>query len=87
MFIIKKSLPRRKFLKGAGAALALPVLESMLPAFATLAQAQELHPTRFTGIFIPHGAAPGYWEPESMAPGFEYPLYGNPWSICARTWF
>jgi len=78
MFITKKSLPRRKFLKGAGAALALPVLESMLPAFATLAQAQELHPTRFTGIFTPHGAAPGYWEPESMAPGFEYPFIWKP---------
>lgn len=78
MFITKKSLPRRTFLKSAGAALALPVLESMLPAFATLAQARELHPTRFTGIFIPHGAAPGYWEPESTAPGFAYPYIWKP---------
>lgn len=78
MFITKKALPRRTFLKGAGAALALPVLQSMLPAFATRAQAQELHPTRFTGIFIPHGAAPGYWEPDSTAPGFEYPYIWKP---------
>ena len=73
MFITKKSLPRRTFLKGVGATLALPVLDSMLPAFANLAQAQSLQPVRFTGIFIPHGAAPGYWEPANTAPGFEFP--------------
>lgn len=74
MFVTKKSIPRRKFLKGVGATLALPLLDSMLPAFASLAQAQELSPTRFTGIFIPHGAAPGYWVPESTEPGFKYPF-------------
>lgn len=73
MFITRKSLPRRTFLKGVGAALALPLLDSMFPAFVSLAQAQTLQPKRFTGIFIPHGAAPGYWEPASTAPGFEYP--------------
>jgi hypothetical protein len=78
MFISKKALPRRTFLRGLGSALALPVLESMLPAFATQAQAQDLRPTRFTGIFIPHGAAPGYWEPSSTAPGFDYPYIWQP---------
>ncbi|MDT8398729.1 MAG: DUF1552 domain-containing protein [Pseudomonadales bacterium] len=78
MFVSKKAIPRRKFLKTAGAAFALPLLDSMLPAFASLAQAQALSPTRFTGIFLPHGAAPGYWEPDSTAPGFEYPFIWKP---------
>lgn len=78
MFVTKKALPRRTFLKGAGAALALPMLESMLPAFATLALAQAMTPQRFAGIFIPHGAAPSYWEPDSSAPGFEFPYIWKP---------
>jgi hypothetical protein len=77
MFVTKKALPRRTFLRGAGAALALPLLESMFPAFGTLAQAQELKPLRFTGIFIPHGAAPGYWEAKAET-GFEYPFIWKP---------
>jgi len=78
MFVSKKALPRRTFLRGAGAVLALPLLESMLPAFATRVFAQELKPVRFTGIFMPHGAAPGYWEPKSSEPGFEYPFIWQP---------
>jgi hypothetical protein len=78
MFVSRKSLHRRTFLRGVGATLALPLLESMFPAFASLAQAQELKPVRFTGIFIPHGAAPGYWEPRTADPGFEYPFIWKP---------
>jgi hypothetical protein len=78
MFVTKKHLSRRTLLRGAGAALALPVLDAMLPAFATRAQAQELFPQRFAGIFIPHGAAPGYWEAMSSEPGFAYPFIWKP---------
>ena len=78
MFVTKKALARRTFLRGIGATLALPLLESMFPAFGTLAQAQELRPLRFTGVFVPHGAAPGHWEPTSTDPGFEYPLVWKP---------
>jgi len=78
MFVTKKALPRRTFLRGAGAALALPLLESMFPAFASLAQAQELKPVRFAGVFIPHGAAPGYWEPTGTGAGFEFPYIWKP---------
>ena len=62
-FISNKTLPRRTFLRGVGATVALPLLESMLPAVGSVARAAQLSPTRFTGIFIPHGAAPGYWVP------------------------
>src|SRR6188472_2069535 len=68
MFITKKHLPRRTFLKGAGVTLALPLLESMIPAATALAQtAGGQRPTRFMGVFFPHGMAPGYWEPSSGA--------------------
>ena len=38
MIITKKYLPRRTFLRGLGATLALPLLDGMVPAFAALAQ-------------------------------------------------
>lgn len=67
-FITKKHISRRALLRGASAAVALPLLDSMLPA-QTPAPAI---PTRFTGIFVPHGMAPGYWVPEKVGTGFEF---------------
>ena len=64
MFITKKHIPRRTFLKGAGVALGLPLLEAMFPAATALAQAAAAPPRRFFAGFVPHGAAPGYWVPE-----------------------
>jgi hypothetical protein len=64
MFITKKHLPRRTFLKGAGVTLALPLLESMVPAATAFAQTVAAQrPQRFAGMFFPHGMAPGHWEP------------------------
>src|SRR5438552_10870711 len=66
MFITKKAIPRRTFLRGAGVTLALPLLEAMIPAGTLLAQtpAAAGGKPRFVGVFYPHGMAPGYWEPE-----------------------
>ena len=64
MFITKKHIPRRAFLKGAGVALGLPLLDAMFPAATALAQAAAAPPRRFFAGFVPHGAAPGYWVPE-----------------------
>jgi uncharacterized protein DUF1552 len=64
MFIAKKHIPRRTFLKGAGVALGLPLLEAMFPAATAFAQAAAAPPRRFFAGFVPHGAAPGYWVPE-----------------------
>jgi hypothetical protein len=69
MFITKRSLPRRTFLKGAGGLLALPLLEAMIPASTALAQTPATPTPRFAGIFFPHGMAPGHWEmPEGPLP-------------------
>jgi len=64
MFLTKKHIPRRAFLQGAGITLALPLLDSMIPAQTPLARTAANPKTRFTGIFVPHGMAPGYWIPE-----------------------
>ena len=63
MFITKKHIDRRTVLRGLGVALALPLLDSMVPAQTPLVQTAANPKTRFTGIFVPHGMAPGYWEP------------------------
>jgi hypothetical protein len=68
-FITKKHIPRRTFLKGSGITLALPLLDSMVPAGTALAQAAAVQPKpRFVGIFFPHGMGPGHWEPEVEGP-------------------
>lgn len=72
MFITKKSISRRAVLRGAGVALGLPLLDSMIPAQTPLAKTAAVPPTRFTGIFVPHGMAPGYWVPDKTGEGFEF---------------
>src|SRR4051812_23987486 len=64
MFITKKHIPRRTFLRGAGVTLALPLLDAMVPAGAIAPQtAAALTKSRFVGIFFPHGMTPGVWVP------------------------
>ena len=64
MFITKKHISRRTLLRGAGITLALPLLDSMIPAQTALSKTAAVPKTRFTGIFVPHGMAPGYWIPD-----------------------
>jgi len=75
VFLTHRTLPRRTFLRGLGTTLALPFLESMIPARGA---DKQPYPTRFVGAFIPHGVAPGYWIPESSAPGFKFPFVYEP---------
>ena len=59
MFITKKHLTRRTLLRGAGAPLALPLLDAMIPARTALAQTAA-KPTPHLGfIYFPHGAVHG----------------------------
>src|SRR5262245_19886171 len=64
MFLTKKHISRRTILRGAGATLALPLLDAMVPAATLLAQTAAAPKPRFVGCFVPHGMAPGYWVPE-----------------------
>jgi hypothetical protein len=67
MFITKKHLPRRTFLRGAGATLALPLLDAMVPAFG---QAPNQGP-RLGFVYFPHGAIMDRWTPDTTGRGFE----------------
>jgi hypothetical protein len=78
MFITKKHISRRTVLRGAGAALALPLLESMAPAMTPFAQTEAKPKTRFFGGFVCHGMAPGYWVPNKEGTGFEFPFCFKP---------
>jgi hypothetical protein len=78
MFISRKHLSRRTFLRGTGVTLALPFLEAMLPAHTALASAAVLPTTRFAGIFFPHGMAPGHWVPKAEGANFELPFIMEP---------
>lgn len=78
MFVTKKHLSRRTFLRGAGVAIGLPFLEAMLPAQTPLKSTAANPKSRFTAIFFPHGMAPGYWVPKTEGPGFELPFIMQP---------
>jgi len=72
MFITKKHLPRRTFLKGVGVTLALPLLDSMIPARTLLAQTAAKAATRLGFIYVPHGAIMDKWTPATEGAGFEF---------------
>src|SRR6266478_2207004 len=63
MIITKKALPRRTFLRGVGASLALPLLDAMVPSKTALA-ATPANPVRRLGfVYIPMGANISQWTP------------------------
>ncbi len=78
MFITKKHLPRRTFLRGAGATVALPLLDAMIPAATALAQTAAAPVRRFLGVWHPHGASPGYWSPLQEGRDFEFSFITEP---------
>ena len=72
MFITKKHLSRRTFLKSGGVTLALPLLESMVPAGTALAATAAAPKTRLGCIYIPHGATMDKWTPKGEGTAFEF---------------
>jgi hypothetical protein len=71
-FITKKYIPRRTFLRGMGVTLALPLLDSMIPAGTPLVRTAALPKSRFCGIYIPHGATMDKWTPATEGSGFAF---------------
>ena len=65
MFITKRSLPRRTFLRGVGSVIALPFLESMAPAMTPSAQTSARSPLRFGAVYLPNGCPMDYWMPKT----------------------
>lgn len=71
MFISKKHLSRRTLLRGARAALALPLLDAMIPAGTALAQTAAAPRPRMGFFYFPHGAIMSKWTPEATGSNFE----------------
>jgi hypothetical protein len=63
MIITKKALPRRTFLKGVQATLALPLLDAMIPAVTALAKTPAKPVSRLGFVFIPMGCDRARWTP------------------------
>ncbi len=66
MVITRKSIPRRTFLRGTGAVLALPVLDAMTPALA----AETKRPVRMSFIEVPNGIMMDKWMPATEGADF-----------------
>jgi hypothetical protein len=76
MFVTKKALPRRTFLRGLGTALSLPLVDAMVPAMTVLAQTPANPVRRLGFIYMPNGVARNfsginYWTPEGQGTNFE----------------
>jgi hypothetical protein len=76
MFISKIALPRRTFLRGVGASLALPLLDAMVPAGVALAQTAANPVRRLGFVYMPNGVARNftginYWTPAGEGTSFE----------------
>ena len=66
-----KHLPRRLFLKGAGAAIALPALDAMRPAFAGTSRVAAAAPGRMMFVYVPNGVDMFNWTPEETGASYE----------------
>ena len=71
MFITKKFIDRRTMLKGAGAMIALPLLDAMIPAATALANTAAKPLVKLGFVYFPHGAIMEKWTPEKEGTDFE----------------
>src|SRR5262249_34694793 len=71
MMIFRKTIPRRTFLKGMGATLALPLLDAMVPAFAATVDTAAKTPTRLAFVYTPCGLIMNKWVPPTAGGNFE----------------
>ena len=78
MFVFKKHLSRRTVLKGAGATIALPLLDAMVPAGTALAQTVAASSPRLGFVYFPHGALQEEWTPTRTGRDFEFPFILKP---------
>jgi hypothetical protein len=71
MMITKMSLPRRTFLRGLGTAMALPLLDAMVPAFTAAANTAANPVKRLGVVYVPNGMAMDSWTPAADGSAFE----------------
>jgi hypothetical protein len=68
----RKHLSRRQLIRGAGVTLALPLLDSMIPAGVARAAELGTPQSRLACIYIPHGAVQTHWAPATVGRDFEF---------------
>src|SRR5687768_18526881 len=78
MFLSKKHVSRRAVLKGAGATIALPLLDAMIPAGTALAQTVAAASPRLGFVYFPHGALEDQWTPTQTGRDFDFPFILKP---------
>ena len=78
MIITKKAIPRRTILRGLGTALALPLLDSMVPALTALQKTAGAPIKRFGVVYTPNGMVMRSWTPEAEGAGFDFPATLKP---------
>jgi hypothetical protein len=71
MVFLGKSLSRRTALRSLGTAIALPLLDAMVPAFGQRARAATRPVHRFEAFYVPNGMAMEYWSPRQVGSDFE----------------
>ena len=72
MIVTRRQLPRRTFLRGMGAVIALPALDAMTPAFGEAATGSAAAgPTRLSFVYVPNGITMADWTPAAEGTGFE----------------
>jgi hypothetical protein len=72
MIILKKALDRRMFLRGVGTAMALPLLDSMIPAMAATRLTPAKPAVRLAFAYVPNGIIQKDWVPKTAGTGFEF---------------
>ena len=70
--IAKRTLPRRTVLRGLGTAIALPLLDSMVPALTAVAKSAAKPARRLGCFYVPNGMNMLNWTPASEGPDFEF---------------
>src|SRR5436190_2019544 len=71
MIISKKAIPRRTVLRGIGASLALPLLDSMVPALSAMAKTAAKPINRFGVVYVPNGMIMQNYLPKSEGAAWE----------------
>src|SRR5204863_2280721 len=71
MFITKRSIPRRTVLRGMGSMLALPLLDSMMPALSALQKTAAKPTSRFGVMYVPNGMIMKNYLPLTEGAGYE----------------
>jgi hypothetical protein len=71
-FVTRRHLSRRTLLRGGGTALALPLLDAMIPAATALAQTAAKPVPRLSCLYIPHGATMAKWTPVDTGRNFTF---------------